>query len=61
MVAAWIAGNGLSQAEVQRLSAEVMPLAEYDEGCNLVRAKAWSDELESMRMLEAVNQNRPRQ
>ena len=33
-----VAGNGLSQAEVQRLSAEVAPLAEYDDACNLGRA-----------------------
>ena len=52
--------GGLSEKVVQRLNAEVAPLAEYDASCNLTRAKAWSDEIERMRMLEAVNRSHPR-
>ena len=52
--------GGLSAQEVQRLTAEVTPLAEYDESCNLIRARAWADELDRMRMYKAVNQRRPR-
>lgn len=51
--------GGLSTHEVQRLSAEVAPLAEYDESCNLIRATAWANELDRMRMYKAVNQRRP--
>ena len=55
-----ITKGGLPALEMQRLSAEVAPLAEYNDSGNLVPAAAWSDELERMRMSEAVNRRRPR-
>jgi len=55
-----VACGGLPAIQLQRLSTEVAPLAEYDDSCNLVLATAWSAELERMRMSEAVNRRRPR-
>ena len=55
-----LAKGGLSHQQVQRLNAEVSPLAEYDGSGNLIRATMWTNELERMRMHEAVNRPRPR-